>query len=65
VSWNYNDGSAVTNGWNATIVGSGPYTASNLDWNATINPGETAVIGFQGTHGGSTAPVSVSGDVCN
>ncbi len=65
VSWNYNDGSAVTNGWNSNLVGSGPYTASNLGWNATIDPGQTVAFGFQGTHGGSTTPVTVTGDVCD
>lgn len=64
VSWNYNDGTAITNSWNANVVGSGPYTASNLSWNGTIEPGKTASFGFQGTHGGSTAPVTVTGAVC-
>ncbi len=65
VSWNYTDGSAVSNGWNSTITGVGPYTASNIDWNALIEPGDTVVFGFQGTHGGSTSSVEVTGAVCN
>ncbi|RBP51137.1 lytic polysaccharide monooxygenase [Arenicella xantha] len=65
VSWNYNDGSAVTSAWNANLVGSGPYTASNIAWNGSVAPGETVAFGVQGTHGGSTAPVTVTGDVCN
>jgi cellulase/cellobiase CelA1 len=65
VTWNYTDGSAVSNGWNSTITGVGPYTASNIDWNALIEPGDTVVFGFQGTHGGSTSSVEVTGAVCN
>ncbi|MBL4673193.1 MAG: cellulose binding domain-containing protein, partial [Arenicella sp.] len=65
VSWNYTDGSAVTNGWNSTIAGVGPYSGSNLSWNALIEPGETVVFGFQGTHGGATSSVEVTGAVCN
>lgn len=65
VSWNYTDGSAVTNAWNTVLAGTGPYSASNLSWNAAIAPGETATFGFQGTHAGSTSSVAVTGDVCN
>jgi PKD repeat protein len=65
VSWSYADGSAVSNGWNSTIAGAGPYTASNLGWNGLIEPGKTVVFGFQGTHGGSTSSVDVTGAVCN
>jgi len=65
VSWDYTDGSAVTSAWNTTLTGTGPYSASNLGWNADIPAGETVTFGFQGTHGGSTASVAVTGDVCN
>ena len=67
VNWSYTDGSAITNGWNSVLTGSGsgPYSATNLEWNRVIQPGETAVFGFQGSHGGNTAVVNVTGAVCN
>ncbi len=66
VSWNYNDGSRITNSWNANLSGSNPYSASNLGWNGTLQPGQTAEFGFQGTKGGSAASVPVvSGAPCN
>jgi hypothetical protein len=45
----YNDGSAITNLWNANLQGNGPYSMSNLSWNKTIQPGQTVEFGFQGT----------------
>ena len=66
VSWSYNDGSRITNSWNANLSGSNPYSASNLGWNGTLQPGQTAEFGFQGTKGGSAASVPVvSGAPCN
>lgn len=64
VSFGYTDGTVVTNGWNSNLVGSGPYSASNLHWNARIEPGDTTTFGVQGTHAGSTEPVEVSGEIC-
>ncbi|MBF7072105.1 cellulose binding domain-containing protein [Glaciecola sp. MH2013] len=66
VSWAYTDGSSVTNGWNSVLsgTGAGPYTASNLAWNATIEPGSSVVFGFQGSHNGSAPVVNVTGDIC-
>ncbi len=65
VEWNYTDGSAITNVWNSNLTGTGPYSATNLSWNAVIQPGETVTFGFQGTHPGATSSVLVNGDVCN
>ncbi len=65
VSWAYTDGSAITNSWNANVTGTGPYSATGLNWNSTIQPGQSVSFGFQGSHGGSTAPVAVTGAVCN
>ncbi len=66
VSWNYNDASRVTNSWNANLTGSNPYSATGLSWNSSIQPGQTAEFGFQGTKNNGTAPVpSVTGSVCN
>ena len=66
VNWNYTDGSRVTNSWNATVSGSNPYSASNVGWNAEIQPGQTVEFGFQGTKNSAQASVpTVSGSVCN
>lgn len=65
VSWSYTDGSSISSAWNSNLSGSGPYTASNLSWNANIAPGQSVAFGFQGSHNGSTSAVSVSGSVCN
>ncbi len=67
VAWSYTDGSEVTNLWNAAFSGSGsgPYSASNLSWNGTIQAGEQATFGFQGSSNGSTSSVAVTGAVCN
>lgn len=66
VSWAYSDGSKITNSWNATVTGSGPYSASNLGWNGSIQPGQSVEFGFQGTKGagGSAQIPAVSGSVC-
>lgn len=64
VLWAYEDGTTITSSWNSSLTGSGSYTASSLDWNASIAPGQTVSFGIQGTHNGSTSPVKVSGDVC-
>ncbi|MES2674174.1 MAG: cellulose binding domain-containing protein [Pseudomonadota bacterium] len=66
VSWNYTDGSRRTSGWNATVSGSNPYTATPLGWNATIAPNSSVEFGLQGTNGGSKAQIPiVSGAVCS
>lgn len=67
VNWSYSDGSRITNSWNAVFSGNNPYSASNLNWNGTIPPGQSVEIGFQGNKGSSaTAQVPVvNGNVCN
>ena len=51
VSWGYTDGSSRTSGWNANVSGSNPYTATPLNWNSTINPGQFIEFGVQGSKG--------------
>lgn len=65
VNWQYTDGSRLTNSWNASVSGSNPYTAKNLNWNASIQPGQTVEFGFQGSKpaGAAMVPV-VSGSLC-
>jgi len=48
------EGQQLTNGWNASWRQVGRLvTAANLDWNARLDPGSSASIGFQGTWSGS------------
>ncbi|RYY01718.1 MAG: cellulose-binding protein [Gammaproteobacteria bacterium] len=67
VSWTYTDGSTVTSSWGGTVTGANPYSAVGLDWNKTIQPGQTVEVGVQGTKGSSItaqAP-AVTGAACN
>jgi len=61
VSWKYSNGTTLSGTWNANI--SGTYSASNLSWNALIQPGQTVEFGFQGNHTTAEIPV-VTGSVC-
>jgi predicted carbohydrate-binding protein with CBM5 and CBM33 domain len=66
VNWSYTDGSSITSGWNATVAGSNPYSATNLSWNAAIQPGQTVEFGVQGTKTAASASLPVvSGAACN
>lgn len=66
ISWEYTDGSVITNSWNANISGENPYTATPAGWNSRINPGHSIAIGFQGTHENGKAQIpAISGDVCS
>ena len=62
VSWKYSNGTTLSGTWNANV--SGTYSASNLSWNALIQPGQTVEFGFQGNHTTAEIPV-VTGSVCN
>ncbi|HEY0894265.1 MAG TPA: cellulose binding domain-containing protein, partial [Cellvibrio sp.] len=65
VSWSYSDSTRVTNSWNATLTGSNPYSATGLSWNSSIQPGQTAEFGFQGTKNNGAAQIpAVTGSVC-
>lgn len=67
VSWEYENGSKITNSWNAVFSGDNPYFAENQIWSRDIAPGQTAEFGFQGTKAVANAnmmnPV-VTGAVC-
>lgn len=63
VSWNYTDGSVLTQTWNAAVSGANPYTATNLGWNGRIEPGQAVEFGFIGVGLGSAS--EVAGSVCN
>jgi O-glycosyl hydrolase len=59
----------VTNAWNTTLSQSGEaVTATNLSYNATIAPGGSTSIGFQGTWTSSDAAptaFSLNGNACS
>ncbi|MEU8819884.1 cellulose binding domain-containing protein [Actinoplanes sp. NPDC048796] len=56
LSFTLPSGQSITSGWNATYSpSSGPVNARNVDYNATLAPGATVEIGFQGAHTGNTA----------
>lgn len=64
VSWQYNS-NRVTSSWNANLSGSNPYTASDVGWNGSIQPGQTVEFGFQvDKNGGSAESPTVTGSVC-
>ena len=54
VSWQYN-ANRVTSSWNANLSGSNPYSATNLGWNGSIQPGQTVEFGFQVNKNGGSA----------
>jgi endoglucanase len=62
-------GQQLSSGWSATWSQTGTaVTATGLSWNATLAPGASTEIGFQGTHNGTnTTPSSftVNGAVCS
>lgn len=67
LGWSYSDGTQVTSSWNATLTGTNPYSATNLSWNSTIQPGQSAEFGVQGTKGSSASAQvpAVTGSACN
>jgi hypothetical protein len=47
----------ITGGWSAAWTQTGnQVTATNLSWNATLQPGATANLGFQATYTGANPP---------
>ena len=65
VNWQYSGDNRLTSNWNANYTGTNPYSASNLNWNANIQPNQTVEIGFQGSKGAAAAEVpTVTGSAC-
>ncbi|WP_096087639.1 glycoside hydrolase family 9 protein [Agaribacterium haliotis] len=66
VSWSYPAGVTRDHGWNAEVSGNNPYTATPLNWNSVIQPGQSVEFGMQGSKpDGSAAPVvELDGDAC-
>lgn len=65
VSWQYSGNNRLTSNWNANFSGTNPYSASNLNWNGTIQPNQSVEFGFQGSKSNVAAEVvQVTGAVC-
>ncbi len=65
VGWQYT-ANKITSSWNATLSGSNPYTATALDWNKTIQPGQSVSFGVQGDkNGGAAEKPTITGSVCS
>lgn len=66
ISWSFSDGTRITSSWNTNLSGSNPYSASNLSWNGTIQPGQYVEFGYNATKGsGSLNAPTITGSVCN
>jgi len=65
VSWRYAGDNRVGSSWNINFSGSNPYTARNVQWNGTIQPGQSVEFGFVGTKGSASAEIpAVTGAAC-
>ncbi len=64
VNWRYN-ANKVTSAWNTTLSGTNPYSAKDVGWNGTIQPGQSVNFGFQADkNGGATERPAITGAVC-
>ncbi len=64
VSWQYVGDNRISNSWNASVSGSNPYAATNLNWNGSIQPNQTVEFGFQGTKGSIAEIPVITGAPC-
>ncbi|PUA27213.1 MAG: carbohydrate-binding protein [Cellvibrio sp. 79] len=65
VNWQYAGDNRMTSNYNAVFSGSNPYSASNLNWNKTIQPKQFVEFGVQGTKGSGAAEIPVvTGAAC-
>ncbi|BFM05220.1 cellulase family glycosylhydrolase [Halioxenophilus aromaticivorans] len=60
VHWNYSDNTIITNSWGGNVSGS--YSASNVDWNATVAPQQSVEVGFIASGSGNVS--EVTGEIC-
>jgi endoglucanase len=63
VNWTYIN-NRVSGSWNATLSGSNPYSATNLSWNGTVQPGQTVSFGVQVNGNGAIEAPLVTGAIC-
>ncbi|WP_323814423.1 cellulose-binding domain-containing protein [Cellvibrio sp. NN19] len=65
VNWRYVN-NRVSGSWNAAVSGANPYSASNLNWNARIQPGQKISFGVQvNANGGAIETPQILGSVCS
>lgn len=62
IQWTFSSGAKVVDSWSANVSGNGPYTATGISWNQTVQPNQTFEIGFV-AEGGVGAPTILS-DIC-
>ncbi|HEY0002408.1 MAG TPA: family 43 glycosylhydrolase [Actinoplanes sp.] len=61
VTWSFDGGQTVSQGWNATFAQSGAtVTARNASWNAPLPTDATVTFGFNGANNGITNPAPTS-----
>lgn len=64
VNWVYVN-NRLSGSWNAVVSGSNPYTATNLNWNGNIQPGQKVSFGVQvNANGGAIETPVVTGSIC-
>ncbi|UUA74198.1 cellulase family glycosylhydrolase [Cellvibrio sp. QJXJ] len=63
VNWSYTN-NRISNLWNANLSGANPYSASNLSWNSTLQPGQTITFGMQVNANGAIETPVVTGAIC-
>ncbi|HCS63557.1 MAG TPA: hypothetical protein DIW64_05390 [Cellvibrio sp.] len=65
IGWQFNN-NRLTSYWNANVSGINPYSASNIGWNGTLQPGQSASFGVQVDKRGGAAEMPVfSGSICS
>jgi len=69
VNWTYTDDAYIDQLWNANLQGNAPtYSASELSWNGTINPGSFVQFGMKNIKATENAPSEIpqlTGDICD
>ena len=65
VNWQYAS-NRMTSGWNANFSGANPYSATNMNWNASVAAGQSVSFGVQGEKNGAAAerPI-INGAACS
>jgi len=59
VRWTFANGQTITQLWNGTYTQSGAnVTVTNMSYNGTLAPGQSATVGFLGNVGGTNNPPS-------
>lgn len=65
VGWQYAT-NRLTSSWNTHLTGTNQITASNVDWNGPLQPGQSATFGFQvDKNGGKGEIPTVTGSICS